>query len=686
MHILSPVAVSFVCATIVNAQYNIYQPKNQVIFGGSALDCTNAAAAAAASYTGAAAYDPTILSPPAVPNPPIPTQIPVQLTSSGGIPNLSIPQNGGFFGFSIEMSVSNQVCDLSGKEQVTYFPRLPSYLVPTSISSYLQVPFLNLMANLVERVGWVQIRVGGNSQENAELVENLPNGAMFAKDTNNTSNSTSKPPLAFTTDLLHLMANISSLTNTHWYLGIPFLNTTPFSLEIVENGQQILGDYLLGFQAGNEPDLYGARSHGHRPSTYSPSDYFGEVGTLIQQIASNPLIPKKDNLLIVPSVQTSWTPESSSGKSPVLTISVEASHFHSRYPDDNCAAVYPSRGGVVQNPQDIFINYLQHNASTNMASYYTNSTAFAVQNGKPFVMFETNTASCSGFPGISNSFGAALWALDWALTMAYSNFTGALFHIGGQNAYYNPFTPPPTNQSTFHQWTVGPVYYSALVMAETLGPHNTSQVVDLTSNINTPIYAVYENGAPTKVALFNFVTDSTGASTYTATISIGGGSTGQSNATPSQVQVKYLLADSVSAKDNFTWAGQTFGNNFGSDGRLVRDLNVTTVECDTTANTCSVPVPAPGFALVFLTSDALSAVSPASTVTYPTTVQTRTLNTIFIDPSMLATSYGHSGMEDIFGATSSGSSSALALRVTLPGGPTVFAAALGAVMVARRWL
>ncbi|KAH9003624.1 hypothetical protein EDB86DRAFT_2888634 [Lactarius hatsudake] len=638
MRLRFSLSLSFAWATLANAQYSVYQPKNQVIFGGSALNYTGPAGAT--NYTGSAAYDPTVLNPPAVPNPPIPTQVPVQLTSSGGIANLSIPQNGGFFGFSIEMSVSNQV-------------------LSTCISSYLQVPFLNLMANIVERVGWVQVRVGGNSQENAELVASLPNGTMLAKDTNNTSGPTSTPPLEFTTDLLYLMANISSLTNTHWFLGVPFFNTTPFSLGIVENGQQILGDYLIGFQAGNEPDLYA--SHGHRPSTYSQFDYFGEVGTLIQQIANDTLIPKKDNILIVPSVQVLWTPESvwntgivSSYSSSIISLAVE------RYPDDNCAALYPSLGETVQNPQDIFINYLQHNASTNLVSSYVNSTAFAVQNGKSFIMFETNTASCSGFPGISNSFGAALWALDWALTMAYSNFTAALFHVGGQNAYYNPFTPPPTNQSTFHQWTVGPVYYSALV-------------VDLTTNINTPIYAVYENGAPTKVHQ-RIPPPSPSAA----------GTTGQSNATPSQVQVKYLLADSVSAKGNFTWAGQTLGNNFGSDGRLVGTLNVTTVQCDTTANTCAVPVPAPGFALVFLTSDALSAVSPASTVTYPTTAQTRTVNTIFIDPSMLATSYGHSGMENVHGATSPGSSSASALRAT--GALALFAAALGAVVVARRWL
>jgi hypothetical protein len=116
------------------ADYAIYQPKSQVIFGGSALHLTATSSASAANFTGAAAYDLTVLTPPPVPNPPIPSQIPIQLTSSGGIANLSIPQNGAFFGFSIEMSVSNQVCEssfyssqstladnshLSGEEQVS---------------------------------------------------------------------------------------------------------------------------------------------------------------------------------------------------------------------------------------------------------------------------------------------------------------------------------------------------------------------------------------------------------------------------------------------------------------------------------------------------------------------------------------------------------------------------------------
>lgn len=56
-------------------------------------------------------------------------------------------------------------------------------------------------------------------------------------------------------------------------------------------------------------------------------------------------------------------------------------------------------------------------------------------------MFETNTASCGGFAGVSNSFGAALWALDYGMQMAYTNFTHALLHFGGQDVAYNVCFP-----------------------------------------------------------------------------------------------------------------------------------------------------------------------------------------------------------------------------------------------------
>lgn len=104
-----------------------------------------------------------------------------------------------------------------------------------------------------------------------------------------------------------MLANISALTNVKWYLGVPFNDTTNWSLEIAQYGEQILGDNLLGLQAANEPDLY-AR-HKHRQDTYTQYDFFGEFGDLINAMKANPNIPNSNNL-IGPNIATGdWTPE-----------------------------------------------------------------------------------------------------------------------------------------------------------------------------------------------------------------------------------------------------------------------------------------------------------------------------------------------------------------------------------------
>ncbi len=98
-----------------------------------------------------------------------------------------------------------------------------------------------------------------------------------------------------------------------------------------------------------------------------------------------------------------------------------------------------------------------------------------------------------------------------------------------------------------------------MLIAEAFGTSGASQVVDLFLNNNdqyTPGYAIYENGNPTRVVLINYLTDPSGAHNYTANIAIGGGTTGQAAATPFSVQVKYLLAPSVTEKWNISWGGQ----------------------------------------------------------------------------------------------------------------------------------
>ncbi|KAI0631504.1 hypothetical protein C8Q77DRAFT_1159286 [Trametes polyzona] len=608
-----------------------------------------------ARWTGLAAYNDIYLPPPPLPSPAPASTFPISVPrGAANVNGLSIPQAGTFFGFSIEMSVATQ-------------------LIGTN-SSHLFVPFLNLMALMVERAGAVHVRVGGNTQETAFMVDSFPDGRIMEKNKEDASNPTSTPVLAFTADLIYMLSNVSSLVNVKWYLGVPFNDTNHLRLEIAERGEEILGDNLLGFQAGNEPDLYGANGHGHRPPTYGPWDYFGEFAQLTQAYGNDTKITKKKTL-IAPSTQGGNWPDPLNpnsrplGAEPVWNTGFVqiydeylAALAVEHYSNENCADIFPGD----REPQDlltVLAPYLTHKPGLGLVQPHLNSTMLAQAWGKPFLVFETNTASssCGGFPGVSDAFASALWALDYGLQMAHSNFTGALFHAGGQNVTYNPFTAAPTNESSFHQWTIGPIYYSALVVAEALGSTNTSRVKDLLPNNGnefTPAYSIYENDQLARMVLINFLDDPTGAHDYVAMINVGGQQFGEANAVPAQVKVKsesrgfvsmalarpraegshhtadrYLLAPTMSEKQNITWAGQTLGGRFQVDGRWKGTEDVKTGA-------------APGAALVFISDAAQEqAAAPESASTYPTTVVTKTANTVSVDPAVVATSNGNSGKD-----------------------------------------
>ncbi|KAG4217930.1 hypothetical protein PC116_g33590, partial [Phytophthora cactorum] len=50
-------------------------------------------------------------------------------------------------------------------------------------------------------------------------------------------------------------------------------------------------------------------------------------------------------------------------------------------------------------------------------------------------MGETNSVSCSGKSGISDTFGAALWGVDYVLLGASIGIRKTYFHLGAQSEY-----------------------------------------------------------------------------------------------------------------------------------------------------------------------------------------------------------------------------------------------------------
>lgn len=103
---------------------------------------------------------------------------------------------------------------------------------------------------------------------------------------------------------------------------------------------------------------------------------------------------------------------------------------------------------------------------------------------------------------------------------------------------------------------------------------------------------------------------------------------------------------------------KTFGGRGQSDGRLTGNETIQTVECDPTTSLCNVVVPAPGAVLVFFNTVAEEEATPSSTQTFATTYVTKTVGTATVNPSVLATSNGHSGTNrSSLGSTSPGSAS-----------------------------
>ncbi|KAG8908254.1 Endochitinase 1 [Tulasnella sp. 403] len=592
-------------------------------------------------YTGLPAFDPVQQTAPAPPQPAVPTAVALALPT-GSVPGLNGKQHRtDYVGISIEMSVSDRIIGHNG--------------------TFLNPIFLNHIQNLHARSGKVSIRVGGNSQEKASLIPAwYPNiGPTINKttDPNIVTGFVNSPLLTISEDLIYAMSNISSLVNVGWYYGLPFLNEQ--EIATVANGvSAILGSNLEGFQMANEPDLY--QAHGKKPPVYDIPAYMADWARV-----RSTYIPTRTDL-IAPNVCCSWKIDDILAAGFLQQFAQYLQFVAVQHYKD--AACTSTTVPVILTSQQAYDSYLSHTAVTNFFLPYKNASIAINAAGKDFVLLETNTASCGGFAGASDSYAAALYLIDISLQAASIGIAQVLLHNGGVGQYYNLFTPPPGNMTSFREWTTSAPYYSALIMAEAMSEQG-SQVMDLTlngNNTNTPGYAIYRNGVPVKLALFNYITDPSGANDITVQVSVAG-------VTPSSVKVKYFDAPNQTTADKFnlTWAGQTMGDQFTSDGRLQGQENTVVIQC---AGSCNIPVKAPQFALVFLDSN--DNIDPVlSTQTWATTTQTKLVGAALVPPSVLATSNGRGGAQEAFnfGGTSQGAAKSSAeVRAVVKGGVAVF--------------
>jgi hypothetical protein len=166
---------------------------------------------------------------------------------------------------------------------------------------------------------------------------------------------------------------------------------------------------------------------------------------------------------------------------------------------------------------------------------------------------EMNSYSGHGAPGVSDSFAAALWGIDFMLTTAEHGATGVNFHGGGQNMDGNecpdgpssctkPFVYSPIREVDSRVTAVGSLFYAMLFVSR-LGP---GKLLPVTTHAEGPALQAHAVALADGSVNLSLV-DADPARDIDVTIDLGG--PGKS------AEVLALRAPSLGATSGFTFAG-----------------------------------------------------------------------------------------------------------------------------------
>ena len=279
----------------------------------------------------------------------------------------------------------------------------------------------------------------------------------------------------------------------------------------------VLGPDLLAFACGNEPNLY--PDLGLRPAGYSPADYLPEADACLNAVHSG----APDAPLAGPDLEPpSWLAPYALHERGRLALVTE--HY---YPLSDCAA-QPGTATDLLSPATA-------HAEADAAAKVEQDGAAA---GAPWRVSETNSAACSGIPGVSDTFAAALWALDYALILAEHGAAGMNLHTSlsvGCDAY------SPVCATAPGHYLARPVYYGLLAL-RTLG---TGQLIPVHEHGagNLAAHAVRDDGGGVRLAVENL-----GPTPVTTLLTVAG--------TPMRgASIGWLTAPSVTATGGVTLDG-----------------------------------------------------------------------------------------------------------------------------------
>ncbi|KAJ9245055.1 CAZyme family GH79 [Paecilomyces variotii] len=221
---------------------------------------------------------------------------------------------------------------------------------------------------------------------------------------------------------------------------------------------------------------------------------------------------------------------------------------------------YPQSGSTAN-----LTDLMSHSSIVSGVSAFEDDINAASSLDKPFVFGETNSATQGG-GGISPTYGAALWILDYVMQAVI---------LGAKQLFFHQGTIGNCQYCWWGNYTMGAPYYGAYMAALSL--NGASRIAPLDSGTTSyAAYAIYQNDTVSRILLYNSDYYSSGTRSG-VNFTLAGLSTSSSSSTVTAVR---LTGDKATARIDqggiVTVAGQTFENGTCTiqGHKVVEDVDV----------------------------------------------------------------------------------------------------------------
>src|SRR4051812_31122658 len=228
---------------------------------------------------------------------------------------------------------------------------------------------------------------------------------------------------------------------------------------------RIFGDRLIALEVGNEPDLFGRA--GHRPAGYNYDAWLKDYRRY--KAAVRAVLPGARFAGPDLAASPDWMARFAHDEGGDIAL-LTAHHYVTGQDKPDA-----TQGTLLAEDKKY---------QSALATYRQASDAA----GKPWRMCETNSFYGGGKDGVSNSFAAALWALDYLLVLASYGCAGVNMETGvnhlGKISYYTPISDDLNGH-----YGAAPEYYGLLAFAQ-MPKGELLGVECRTGGINLTAYAV----------------------------------------------------------------------------------------------------------------------------------------------------------------------------------------------------